>query len=195
MATANAGKLREMRSLLELPGLELVSLADLRILQTVDEGSDYAENARRKAVTFAASARMWTIADDSGLEVDALAGAPGPHSARLAGPRASDAERRTTLLDLLGPHPRPWTARFLCTMALASPAGSVDLAVGRCEGEIVPQERGAGGFGYDPIFRIDGGERTMAELTEPEKNLISHRARAVQSLLPILRRRIGLPEP
>jgi XTP/dITP diphosphohydrolase len=184
-----------MRSLFILPGLELISLADLRILQTVDEGSDYAENARRKAVTFASSARMWTIADDSGLEVDALAGAPGPRSARLAGPRASDAERRRTLLALLEPFARPWTSRFRCTMALASPEGGVDLAVGMCEGEIVPQESGAGGFGYDPIFRIAGGDRTMAELTEPEKNLISHRARAVQALLPTLRRRIGLHDP
>ncbi len=194
IATANAGKLREMRALLALPGLELISLADLRILQTVEEGSDYAENARRKAATFASRARVLTIADDSGLEVDTLAGAPGPHSARLAGPQASDAERRRRLLALLEPLARPWTARFRCTMALAGPDGGVDLAVGVCEGEIIPQERGAGGFGYDPIFLVAGGELTMAELAEPEKNLISHRARAVQALLPILRRRIGLQD-
>jgi XTP/dITP diphosphohydrolase len=192
IATANSGKLREMRALLALPGLELISLADLRILQAVEEGSDYAENAGRKAATFALQARIWTIADDSGLEVDALAGAPGAHSARFAGPQATDADRRRALLDLLEPLPRPWTARFRCTMALASPEGSVDLAVGVCEGQIAPQERGAGGFGYDPLFLVTGRTQTMAELPEAEKNLISHRARAVQALLPILRRRMRL---
>jgi len=195
IATANAGKLREMRALLDSTGLALKSLADLRILQEVEEGSDYAENARRKAATFAVRTGFWTIADDSGLEVDALGGAPGPHSARLAGPQASDGERRRTLLALLEPLARPWHARFRCTMALAGPDGSVDLGEGVCEGEIIPLERGVGGFGYDPIFLVAGGELTMAELPEPEKNRISHRARAVQSLLPILRRRIGLPEP
>jgi len=195
IATANVGKLREMRALLDFAGLELVSLADLRILQEVEEGSDYAENARRKAATFAVRTGFWTIADDSGLEVDALGGAPGPHSARLAGPQASDADRRRLLLELLQPFPRPWTARFRCTMALAGPEGSLDLATGVCEGEIVPAERGSGGFGYDPLFLVAGRNRTMAELLEVEKNLISHRARAVRALLPILRPRLGLKLP
>jgi XTP/dITP diphosphohydrolase len=192
IATANPGKLREMRALFDLPGLELVSLADLRILQVVEEGSDYAENARLKAMTFAVQSGLWTVADDSGLEVDALDGAPGPHSARLAGPRATDADRRHLLLEMLHPFPRPWTARFRCTMALAGPEGSLDIATGICEGEIVPAERGSGGFGYDPLFLVAGQKQTMAELSEGEKNMISHRARAVQALLPTLRLRLGL---
>ena len=195
IATANPGKLREMRALFDLPGLELVSLADLRILQEVDEGSDYAENARRKAMTFAVQSGLWTVADDSGLEVDALDGAPGPHSARLAGPQATDADRRRLLLEMLDPFPRPWTARFRCTMALAGPEGSLDIAAGICEGEIVPAERGSGGFGYDPLFLVAGRNQTMAELSEAEKNLISHRARAVQALLPTLQQRLGLEPP
>jgi len=192
IATANPGKLREMRALFVFPGLELVSLADLRILQEVDEGSDYAENARRKAATFAVQSGLWTVADDSGLEVDALAGAPGPHSARLAGLQATDADRRRLLLEMLHPFPRPWSARFRCTMALAGPEGSLDIAVGICEGEIVPAERGSGGFGYDPLVLVAGRKQTMAELSEAEKNLISHRARAVHALLPALRLRLGL---
>jgi XTP/dITP diphosphohydrolase len=194
IATANAGKLREMRALLDLPGLQLISLADLRILQEVEEGSDYGDNARRKAVSFALRSGEWAVADDSGLEVDALEGAPGPHSARLAGPQATDADRRTRLLTLLAAHPRPWTARFRCTMALASPEGEVDVVEGVCQGEVIPDERGSGGFGYDPIFLIAGGAVTMAELAEEDKNRTSHRARAVQALLPILRLRLG-PEP
>jgi hypothetical protein len=136
---------------------------------------------------------MWTIADDSGLDVDALAGAPGPHSARLAGPRASDAERRRTLLALLKPFARPWTSCFRCTMALASPEGSVDLAVGMCEVEIVPQESGAGGFGYDRSsgsLAVTGrwpADRAREEPDQPPP--------AVQALLPTLRRRIGLQDP
>jgi XTP/dITP diphosphohydrolase len=195
IATANAGKLREMRALLNLDGLRLVSLADLEALHKIEEGSDYAENARRKAASFAKITGNWTVADDSGLEVDALGGAPGPHSARIAGEHASDADRRRMLLRLLQPHPRPWTARFRCTMALASPEGSVDLGVGVCEGEVVPAEAGSGGFGYDPIFLVAGRGQTMAELSEADKNRVSHRARAVQALLPTLVLRLNLHGP
>jgi XTP/dITP diphosphohydrolase len=195
IATANAGKLREMRSLLNLPDLCLVSLADLEAVHEVEEGSDYAENALRKAASFARVTGKWTVADDSGLEVDILGGAPGPHSARIAGEHASDADRRHMLLGLLQPHPRPWTGRFRCTMALASPEGTVDLAVGVCEGEIVPAEAGCGGFGYDPIFQIAGRGQTMAELSEADKNRLSHRARAVQALLPTLCQRLRLSMP
>jgi XTP/dITP diphosphohydrolase len=195
IATENAGKLREMRALLSQLDLQLASLADLEALHKVEEGSDYAENARRKAATFARITGNWTVADDSGLEVDVLGGAPGPHSARIAGEQASDADRRRMLLRLLQPHHRPWTARFRCTMALASPEGAVDLAVGVCEGEIVPAEAGSGGFGYDPIFLVAGRGQTMAELSEADKNRISHRARAMQALLPTLYLRLGLGKP
>jgi XTP/dITP diphosphohydrolase len=192
VASRNAGKLREMRSLLALPGLLVVSLDELGIEDEVEEGADYADNAARKASAAAGSTGLWAIGDDSGLEVDALDGAPGPHSARLAGPMRTDADRRQTLLKLLAPHPRPWTARFRCTMALASPQGRIDLAVGVCTGQVIPEGRGSGGFGYDPIFLVEGRKETMAELSEEEKNRLSHRARAVQALLPVLRSRMGL---
>jgi len=192
VATRNAGKLREMQALLALPGLRLVSLDELAIADEVEEGPDYADNAARKASAAASATGLWAIGDDSGLEVDTLDGAPGPHSARLAGPQRTDADRRRTLLTMLAPHPRPWTARFRCTMALASPQGGVDLVVGVCPGQVISEERGSGGFGYDPIFLVEGRMETMAELSEAEKNLLSHRARAVQALLPVLRRRLGL---
>lgn len=195
IATANPGKLREMRALLDLPGLRLTSLAELGAVPGIEEGSDYAVNARRKAASFAETTGCWTVADDSGLEVDILGGGPGPHSARIAGQHATDTDRRRVLLGLLQPHPRPWTARFRCTMALASPEGTVDLAAGVCEGEIVPAEAGTGGFGYDPIFLVAGRGQTMAELSEADKNRISHRARAVQVLLPTLCMRLGIQRP
>src|SRR4030042_1243006 len=127
---------------------------------------------------------------------DLLAGLPlalrAPAGRRPAA-AATDAARRRLLLMLLQPHPRPWTARFRCAVALASPDGALDLAEGICPGEILPQERGASGFGYDPIFLLQGSDRTMAELSLAEKNQRSHRARAVQALLPTLRARLGLP--
>jgi XTP/dITP diphosphohydrolase len=195
IATANPGKLREMRALLDLPGLRLTSLADLVSIHEVEEGSDYAVNARRKAASFAEATGLWAVADDSGLEVDILGGAPGPHSARIAGRHANDTDRRRLLLGLLQSHPRPWTARFRCTMALASPEGTVDLTEGLCEGEIVQAEAGTGGFGYDPIFLVAGRGQTMAELAEADKNRISHRAQALQALLPTLCLRLGLQMP
>ena len=191
VATRNAGKLREMRSLLALPGLRVVSLDELAIADEVEEGPDYAENAVRKASAASGATGLWAVGDDSGLEVDVLDGAPGPHSARLGGLMHTDADRRRTLLTLLAPHPRPWTARFRCTMALASPQGTIDLVVGVCPGQVIPEERGAGGFGYDPIFLVEGRVETMAELSEEEKNRLSHRARAVQALLPVLQSRLG----
>ena len=192
IATANAGKLREMRALLEIPGLRLVSLDELGAVPEIEEGSDYAENARLKALSLARRSGMWTVADDSGLEVDALGGAPGPHSARIAGEGATDADRRRLLISLLQAHPRPWTARFRCTMALAGPLGSIDLTAGVCEGEVVPTEAGTGGFGYDPIFLLSERGLTMAELGEVEKNRLSHRARAVANAEPILKEILGI---
>ena len=113
------------------------------------------------------------------------------HSARLAGSGSSDVDRRNHLLSLLGSHPRPWTARFRCVVALAGPEGGIDLAEGECEGEIIPDECGNGGFGYDSIFLVKGLGRTMAEIRPEEKNRASHRARAVQALLPTLKMRLG----
>jgi XTP/dITP diphosphohydrolase len=196
IATRNPGKLREMRALLECLGIDLPDPTSLGLHQRLQElRDDYAANARLKAGTFARLAGLWALGDDTGLEMEALGGAPGPISARLVeGARegATDADRRRALLRLLQPHPRPWTARFRCTAALASPQGQFDLAEGVCEGEIIAVERGQEGFGYDPIFLIQGTQCTMAELPLAQKNRLSHRARAIQTLLPTIRLRLGL---
>ena len=157
-------------------------------LDVVEDGQTYAENAARKAMAFCQASGLVTLADDSGLEVDALEGRPGIHSARLAPwAAATDADRRAFLLDLLQDRPRPWTAHFHCTVAIATLAGKLEFAEGDCPGEIIPDERGSDGFGYDPIFYLPDRKATMAELGRGIKNQISHRARAVQAAIPILR--------
>lgn len=192
LASRNPGKCREMRVLLQPLGVEIIDVIELATEVRVDEiGKTYAENASLKAGIFAEHFHIWAIGDDTGLEVDVLEGAPGLHSARLVGPGGSDVERRNHLLSLLGSHPRPWTARFRCVVALAGPEGGIDLAEGDCEGEIIPDERGDGGFGYDSVFLVKGSGRTMAEIRPEEKNRVSHRARAVQALLPTLKKRLG----
>ncbi len=202
VATNNPGKWVEMQGLLAGLPLALRSPRDLGLgLEIEEHGADYAANAGLKATAFAAASHLWTLADDTGLEVDALGGAPGvrshrlleDHPERLPGAPDTDANRRRLLLLLLEPHPRPWTARFRCAVALASPDGILERAEGICPGEILPQERGWSGFGYDPLFLLEGSDQTMAELSPAEKNRRSHRARAVQALLPRLRLRLGLP--
>lgn len=196
IATSNPGKLAEVQALLARLPLNLLAPGDLPspVSFAEEAGRTYAENAGLKASSFARASGLWTMADDSGLEVDALGGAPGLHSARAAGPGRSDSDRRQKLLAELSAHPRPWPARFRCAVALCSPDGHLDHAAGECRGEIIPQERGSGGFGYDPIFLVDGTSSTMAELSFETKNRISHRARAIQAILPVLRARLGLPE-
>lgn len=194
LATANRGKLHELQALLTGLPLSLVLPADLGLRQEVPEtGDTYAANAALKAQAFANLSGLLTLADDSGLEVDALGGLPGVRSARFSPLlHATDADRRQYLLQQLGELPRPWTAHFHCTVALASPEGAVYFADGDCPGEIIPTERGANGFGYDPIFLLTGLGRTMAELTTEEKNTLSHRARAIQAALPRLRLLLSL---
>jgi XTP/dITP diphosphohydrolase len=193
LASRNPGKIRELRALLAPLALEVLSAADLKLGPQVEEtGRDYGENAGLKARALALETGEWTLADDTGLEVEALAGAPGLHSARFRGKGASDADRRARLRDELADIPQPWLAHFCCAVALSSPAGELDLAWGECPGEIVPTERGEGGFGYDPIFLVRGSGKTMAELSMEEKNRLSHRARAVKALLPVLIQRMGL---
>ncbi|HEY48108.1 MAG: hypothetical protein AMJ88_08495 [Anaerolineae bacterium SM23_ 63] len=193
IASGNPGKQHELRALLDIPGLTLLDPSSLEgNLQISEKGEDYASNAKLKASAYARASGMWALADDSGLEVDVLEGAPGPRSARLGAPHLSDAGRRQILLQMLHPHPRPWRARFRSVVALASLDGMIDLAEGICSGEIIAEERGTGGFGYDPIFLISGTDRTMAELSMAEKNQLSHRARAIEALMPILKRRLGL---
>lgn len=193
IASGNPGKQHELRALLDIPGLVLLDATSLKLdLQVSEKGEDYASNAKLKASTYARASGMWALADDSGLEVDVLDGAPGPRSARLGAPHLSDADRRHLLLKMLHPHPEPWRARFRSVVALASPEGKIDLAEGTCSGEIITEERGTGGFGYDPIFLVLGTDRTMAELSMEEKNQLSHRARAIEALRPVLKMRLGL---
>ena len=202
IASNNQGKLVEIQALLApAAGLAPVELFLPRMLglelDVVEDGLTYAENAARKAQAFhqalqalpAPGGRGWVVlADDSGLEVDALDGQPGLYSARYSGiPGASDADRRAYLLAKLAGKARPWPAHFHCTVALVSPGGEMVFAEGDCPGEIIPQERGSNGFGYDPIFLLPQLGRTMAELSMAEKNALSHRARAVQAAIPTLR--------
>ncbi len=190
LATTNPGKLEELKALLlELAGVALLSPIDLGLsLEVAETGRTYAENAVLKAVAYAKASGLTALADDSGLEVEALGGAPGLYSARYSPqPGATDADRRAMLLANLARYPRPWRAAFRAALAVANPDGEVWVAEGMCEGEIIPEERGTGGFGYDPIFLVDGRGLTMAELSPEEKNRISHRARAAQAALPRLK--------
>lgn len=186
LATTNRGKLAELKDLLARLPARLTDLTEIGLdLPVAEDGADYAEIALIKAAAYAAASGLWTIADDTGLEVDALGGAPGVRSARLAG---GDFERRAALLQRLAVHPRPWTARFRCAVALAVPGGGSAVGHGTCEGEVIPEARGEHGFGYDPIFLVAGTGYTMAELPLEKKNRLSHRARAVEALLPELNR-------
>lgn len=188
LATNNTGKVREIQAMLDEIDVTLVTPKALALrIEVEEDGVTYAENAAKKARIFANASGLMTLADDSGLEVEALAGAPGLFSARYAPqPGATDADRRAYLLRQLQGLPRPWRARFQCTVALATVTGEMYFAEGSCLGEIIPQERGRGGFGYDPIFLIPELGRTMAELTMKEKNQVSHRAGAVKAVKPIL---------
>lgn len=189
VATANPGKLRELRAL--LPGLDLVSLREVGIADLEEPGEDYATNAAAKALAASRATGLVALADDSGLEVDALGGAPGWRSARFAGAHGDDAANRRKLLAALVGVPRAARgARFRCAVALADASGPlgdrVIMAYGECLGRVTESERGAGGFGYDPIFEVEGTSMTMAELDEDSKNRISHRARAVAAIRPTL---------
>jgi len=190
IATNNPGKVHELWALLGDLHLDLIRPADLGLDLHVDEdGHTYAENAAKKALAFAEASGLISLADDSGLEVDALDGAPGIYSARyLSKPGASDSDRRAYLLENLraGKTPRPWRAHFHAAVAIKIPGKAVRFAEGDCPGEIIPEERGTGGFGYDPIFLLSESGRTMAELDDREKNRLSHRARAVLAARPIL---------
>jgi XTP/dITP diphosphohydrolase len=188
LGSTNKGKIKEFKALLENLKLELITPLDLDLkLEVPEVGRTYAENATIKARTFACETGYLTLADDSGLEVEMLDNAPGLFSARYdPKPGASDADRRKYLLKQLRKYPRPWKARFHCSVAVAEPGGIVHLTEGKCEGEIDVVERGNYGFGYDPIFFIPALGKTMAELTMDEKNQVSHRANAVRKAIPII---------
>jgi XTP/dITP diphosphohydrolase len=194
IATNNKGKVAEIKALLGSTGLTLLTPADLGLaLEVPEDGLTYAENASKKATAFSQASGLLALGDDSGLEVDALQGQPGLHSHRFCPiPDATDADRRIYLLEKLQEAPRPWTAHFRATVAMVLPSGEEHITSGRCDGEIIPGERGSNGFGYDPIFFIPGIDRTMAELDMDEKNRLSHRALAIQNAIPILKEIFGL---
>lgn len=224
LATNNKDKIIELQDLLKDLNLQLLTPADINLdLDVIEDGLTYAENAAKKALAFAQASGLISLADDSGLEVDALNGEPGLYSARygsIDGNKLSAVERRKYLLGKLQHHPRPWSARFKATIAIAAPAhvtlpkkhrddvsetkgllqsqaetlqssaknsitssrrpfGRVTHGEGICEGEIIPEERGTGGFGYDPIFLFPELGKTISELGMDEKNRLSHRAKAV----------------
>ena len=192
LATGNRAKLYELRSLFQALPYELVTPSEMGISAKVDEvGQSLEENARLKAVTFAASSQLLSLADDSGLEVDALGGEPGVLSARYAGADASDTDRIDYLL--LRIKDVPWQkrqARFRCVMAIATPDGQVSLFCGDCPGVITLEPRGEMGFGYDPIFYLPRLGKTLAELPLEVKNRVSHRGQAARKAFPLLKRLI-----
>ena len=188
LATNNQGKVREYRSLLRNFHFELVTLAEHGINTEVDEtGQSLEENARLKATTLATQSKLIALADDSGLEVDALGGEPGWLSARYAGEGASDQDRVSYLLARLKEVPwRERTARFRCVIAIATPRGEVEFCPGECRGFITFEPRGEHGFGYDPIFYFPELDKTMAELSLEVKNQISHRGHATRKARQVL---------
>ncbi len=189
IATNNPGKAKEYRELLAGLAVEIIFPAQEGLDLDVEEtGTTFEENAHLKALAFARATGLLTLADDSGLEVNALGGAPGVHSARYAGPGASDVDRYEKLLAALADvPPEERSARFRCVVALARPTGILHSVDGTCEGVIGYAPRGKHGFGYDPVFVVEGyGGRTLAEIDPDEKNRISHRARAVTATRPLL---------
>ena len=191
MATNNQGKVNEYRSLLKGIPVQIVSLADQGISTVVDEvGETLEENAILKATALASESGLVALADDSGLEVDALNGEPGRLSARYAGEGASDLDRVNYLLSRL--KDVPWekrSARFRCVIALAMPSGEVKTCTGECRGFIALEPKGENGFGYDPVFYLPEFGKTMAELPSEIKNQVSHRARAAKKVYRLLKKR------
>jgi XTP/dITP diphosphohydrolase len=194
LATSNPGKVREFERLLAEGGLPLsvVGLAEVGLSAPPETGVTFAENAILKARNAAVASGLPALADDSGLEVDGLAGAPGVYSARYAGEGAGDEANRQRLIAELARVPEAErTGRFRCAIAVALPDGTVETVEGACEGRLITEPRGTEGFGYDPLFFLPGRGRTLAELPLAEKNRISHRAQATARALPVLRRMLG----
>ncbi len=188
IATHNPGKVKEYQELLAGLPLELTYPAQEGLdIEVAETGESFAENAILKAAAYARASGLLTLADDSGLEVDALGGEPGIRSARYAGRGASDEDRYRLLLEKL--RDVPWeerTARFRCVIAVATPAGQIHTAEGTCKGIIAFEPRGEHGFGYDPVFYLAEYGKTLAELPPETKNKTSHRARAAQGVREIL---------
>lgn len=193
LGTHNAKKGRELEELLAPHGVGVVTLAGLSgAIEVVEDGATFADNARLKATQQALALRGYVLADDSGIEVDALGGAPGVFSARFAGPECDDERNNSLLLEKLAGLPTERrVAGYVCHVTLAGPDGAVLAeAVGRCRGWIATERRGAAGFGYDPLFVLREYHRTFGELGPATKRAISHRARAMRAILPALVRQL-----
>ena len=187
-ATGNGGKLREVAALLEDKGVKVLGINDLEdSIEVIEDGDTFVANAKKKARTLFEATGYAVLADDSGLCVDALGGAPGVHSARYAGEAKSDEANMERLLrELSGKEGKERSAYFLCSMVFISKRGIEVDAAGRLDGEIALSRRGDKGFGYDPIFIPEGSRRTLAEYSLEEKNKISHRKRALSAILPLI---------
>ena len=194
VSTTNPGKIAELRAMLDFD-LEWLGLSDFEEISEIKEdGVTFAENARKKAISYAKAAKLWTIADDSGLVVDALGGEPGVKSARFSGEKSKnddgtliDHRNIAKVLELLEDVPNEKrTARFFCCLCLASPEQILIETEGTLEGLITNKEIGKNGFGYDPIFFVPHLNKTVAQLTPEEKNVISHRGNAIRKLKPLL---------
>ena len=196
VATRNPGKIKELAALLIDAPFELVSLTDVGVDEDVEEtGSTMEENASLKATTYAQLSGMPTLADDSGLEVEALDGEPGVFSARYGGEGLSDAQRTDFLIqNLQGIPEESWNARFRCVIAIVWHSEPVEYYTGECYGMIIKHPRGSNGFGYDPAFLCPALGKTMSEISNDEKNRISHRSIAAQKAVAALKRRATRPE-
>ena len=188
IATRNPGKLREIEGILAPFALQILSLENFPGLpEVVEDGRTFAEKAGKKARAIADQTGLLTLADDSGLIVDALQGRPGVFSSRYAGENASDPDRwQKVLIEMAGVPEEKRQASFVCAIAIASPRGEMETVEGRCQGQIAFAPRGEHGFGYDPIFFVPEMGKTMAELEPEVKNRISHRAKALEKLRIIL---------
>jgi len=194
LATHNRHKLVELRAILDphLPGLDIATSADLGVPDPVEDGVSFAENALIKARAVAAATGLPAVADDSGLAVDVLGGAPGIFSARWSGRHGDDAANLALLLAQLSDvAPQHRQARFVCAAALVTPSGLEVVEQGTLEGSLALSPRGTNGFGYDPVLVPDGERRTCAELAPEEKNAISHRGKAFRALVPAVVRALG----
>lgn len=193
LATTNVGKLRELQAVLEGLQVDVTTLAQHPDLpEPVEDADTFEENARKKALYYAVRTHGWALADDSGLEVDALGGEPGVHSARYAGPACDAAANNDKLIRALAGLPlEKRTARFRCVVALARPGEVVDIATGAVEGIIVDEPKGTNGFGYDPHFFVPEFRMTTAQMPPEQKNRISHRGKALLAIRPVIERWIA----
>jgi XTP/dITP diphosphohydrolase len=194
LGTANRKKGLELADLVRPLGVAVRTLADFpQVLAVVEDGTTFADNARLKAQQQARHLGQWVLADDSGLCVDALGGAPGIYSARFAGPEATDEDNNRLLLERLAGVPlERRTAHYVCHVTLADPQGAIQAeSEATCHGRILEQEQGSGGFGYDPMFEVIEYHRTFGLLSPAVKACISHRARAMREILPEIGRLLG----